>query len=157
MEGLDTFGMIKLINFVRAQVHQGLFRPDASPDRFLEGNQYLKPVIEDDALLYSVDDIFDLCKKQANNHLPNGFADAKVSEEEYQDIIKKCNQLREQVAYYRSALQTTYLEKMELQERNVKKSSEENMEMGANATSAGNKNEDSHYFTSYAYNGEFLV
>ncbi|KAL8968368.1 MAG: hypothetical protein Q9183_002491 [Haloplaca sp. 2 TL-2023] len=149
-DNLDTFGLIKLINFVRAQVSQGLFRPDISPERFLEGNNYLKPVIDDDALLYSIDDIFDLCKKKPSMHLPDGSDDTPFAREDLDDLRQKCDQLREQVAYYRSALQTTYLEKMDLQGRNIEETNEQNSDE-ADSRSA-KEQDDSHYFTSYAYN-----
>ena len=145
--------MIKLINFVRAQVSQGLFRPDTSPERFLEGNDYLKPVMDDDALLYSIDDIFDLCKKKPSMHLRDGSDETPFAKEDLDDLRQKCDQLREQVAYYRSALQTTYLEKMDLQGRNTEQTSERNSDDEANSRSTKEK-DDSHYFTSYAYNGQ---
>ncbi|KAL8871624.1 MAG: hypothetical protein Q9174_002584 [Haloplaca sp. 1 TL-2023] len=148
---LDTFGMIKLINFVRVHVSQGLFRPDTSPEKFLEGNDYLKPVLDDDALLYSIDDIFDLCKGNPNVHRPDGLNETPLAEEDFEDLKQKCDQLREQVAYYRSALQTTYLEKMDLQEQNIVEKSETQSDGETNSRSTKEK-DDSHYFTSYAYN-----
>ncbi|KAL8695281.1 MAG: hypothetical protein Q9218_000180 [Villophora microphyllina] len=149
---LETFGMIKLINYVRSQVLHGLFRPDLAPENFLEGDAYLRPAIEEDALLYSLDDLFDYCRKQANNHLPNALIEATVSQEQFQDTIRERNYLREQAVYYRSALQKTYLEKMELQERNPDESAEHDVHDGTNGPSSVKSNNDSHYFSSYAFN-----
>ncbi|KAL9021130.1 MAG: hypothetical protein Q9185_001669 [Variospora sp. 1 TL-2023] len=115
MKGLDTFGMIKLINFARSQVRQGLSHPDVSPERFLEGDEYLKPVIEDDALLYSIDDIFDLAEKEAQSSTKKT-PETTYSHEQVLQMIRQIDQLREQAVYYRSALQKTYLEKLELLE-----------------------------------------
>ncbi|KAL8841876.1 MAG: hypothetical protein Q9170_000749 [Blastenia crenularia] len=150
LHDLDTFGMIKLINYIRAHVHQGLSRPDMSPKNFLEGEEYLKPVMEDDALLYSVDDIFDLCEKQKKK-IPNGSV-AIMSREEIQEVMRQNNQLREQVVYYRSALQKTYLETLELKECALHSPGEKSTDQGATAASSKELADDSHYFSSYAYN-----
>ncbi|KAL8735263.1 MAG: hypothetical protein Q9181_002875 [Wetmoreana brouardii] len=148
---LDVFGMIKLINFVRAEVAQGRLRPNVMPANFLEGDRHLKPVIDDDALLYSVDEIFDVIKSQTNP-LTNVPIQARMTQEEVQDMAKECNELREQVVYYRSALQKTYLENLELQERNFNEPSEQDVINGTTATSAREIENDSHYFSSYGYN-----
>lgn len=152
LHDLDTFGMIKLINYVRCQVVQGLFRPDLLPKNFLEGDEYLKPVMEDDALLYSIDDIFDYCEQQ-DKSLPNGSAEPRLSHDEVQDLLRQNKQLREQAIYYRSALQKTYLENLELKERPLPPLSEQGNSHEAVANLTGDvTGDDSHYFSSYAYN-----
>lgn len=145
--------MIKLINFVRTQVKQGLFRLNVSPETFLEGDTYLKPVIEDDALLYSIDEIFDIAERQTHS-LPNGAAKTAYSQEQIQEMLRHIDQLREQAAYYRSALQKTYLEKLELLERTV--SNESSADNKRDIVPARENDNDSHYFSSYAYNGQSL-
>lgn len=143
--------MIKLINFVRSQVRQGLSHPDVSPERFIEGDEYLKPVIEDDAVLYSIDDIFDLAERQAHSST-NGTADTTHSHEQVQEMIRQIDLLREQAVYYRSALQKTYLEKLELLERTL---SSEPKASGEGTSAPPRENDsDSHYFSSYAHNGQ---
>ncbi|KAL8944873.1 MAG: hypothetical protein Q9216_000163 [Gyalolechia sp. 2 TL-2023] len=152
LHDLDTFGMIKLINYVRGQVNQGLFRPNLLPKNFLEGDEYLKPVIEDDALLYSIDDIFDYCEQQKKS-LPNGSVEAALSREEVQDLLRQNKQLREQAIYYRSALQKTYLENLELKQHPLAPLSEQgNKHDAAAAPTREIADDDSHYFSSYAYN-----
>ncbi|KAL9006754.1 MAG: hypothetical protein Q9188_000532 [Gyalolechia gomerana] len=152
LHDLDTFGMIKLINYVRGQVNQGLFRPNLLPKNFLEGDEYLKPVMEDDALLYSIDDIFDYCEQQEKS-LPNGSAEATLSREEVQELLRQNKQLREQAIYYRSALQKTYLENLELKERSLPPPSEQGNNHDAVAARPRDvAGDDSHYFSSYACN-----
>lgn len=154
--GLETFGMIKLINFVRSQVLQGLLHPDLSSGKFLEGDAYLRPALEEDALLYSLDDLLDFCKKQAINRLPSTLAEATVSQEQVQDMIRERNYLREQAIYYRSALQKTYLEKMEMQEHNLGRSGQQDISDGNSGPSSPENDNDVHYFSSYAFNGKTL-
>lgn len=148
--------MIKLINYVRTQVNREFCRPDLSPQNFLEGDEYLKPVIEDDALLYSIDDIFDFSGSGKDvKSLADRLAEATVTLEEVHQVIKENKQMREQVVYYRSALQRTFLEKMELQERSLQLPSEQSVNHDATAAFAREVvDDDSHYFSSYAYNGQ---
>ncbi|KAL9602225.1 MAG: hypothetical protein Q9219_001949 [cf. Caloplaca sp. 3 TL-2023] len=149
---LDTFGMIKLINYVRAQMNRGLFRPDMSPQSFLEGDQYLKPVLEDDALLYSIDDLFDLCEHQ-EKVLSNDSAEVTFSHSDVQEMIKENKKLREQATYYRSSLRKSFLENLELKEQSLHTLHERDGDHSANTASARETvDSDSHYFSSYAYN-----
>ena len=50
--------MVKLVNYVRRQVQRGQGRSlDLSTSSIFDDDQYLQPVLEDDALLYSLEDI----------------------------------------------------------------------------------------------------
>ncbi|KAL8803756.1 MAG: hypothetical protein Q9182_002966 [Xanthomendoza sp. 2 TL-2023] len=155
---LETYGMIKLINYAREQVSQGLYRPDASPQDFLEGDRYMKPFMEDDALLYSVDDIFDVTTQQAHD-LMNGSVSKSVNQtlcsEEVQDLLKQNEQLREQVLYYRKAYQESYLKTLE-PESNVNRPSQQSADGACSAVPVKENDYDSHYFTSYDHFGQLL-
>ncbi|KAL8709471.1 MAG: hypothetical protein Q9220_005854 [cf. Caloplaca sp. 1 TL-2023] len=148
---LDTFGMIKLINFTRTQIAKGILRPDTSPNLFLDGEVYLKPFVEDDALLYSVDDLFDIVARQANLSR-NGSAEASTSKDDLQDLTRERDQLREQVIYYRTALQQTYLEKLELEERCTQEPQQTGQANQNHDDGMKSKDNDSHYFSSYDHN-----
>lgn len=54
---LDDYGRIKLINFIRRSVKEGVhdFSAPLATGDFLLGDEYLKPVLENDALLYDLD------------------------------------------------------------------------------------------------------
>ena len=54
---LDFLEMIKLVNYIRHEVQNGNASPIPSSKAIFEGDQYLLPVLEDDALLYSLHDI----------------------------------------------------------------------------------------------------
>ncbi|KAK5175438.1 uncharacterized protein LTR77_000577 [Saxophila tyrrhenica] len=56
--GLDFYGAIKLVNLVRSQV-PGLANPDQLAVASLDSDDLLKPVLENDALLFSLDDVVD--------------------------------------------------------------------------------------------------
>ncbi|KAL9638969.1 MAG: hypothetical protein Q9204_001296 [Flavoplaca sp. TL-2023a] len=144
---LETYGMIKLINFIREQVSQGLFRPDVSPETFLEGDRYMKPFLEDDALLYSIDDILDLDPQTIQSSANK--SKQKLSDGDIQELLKQNDQLREQVKYYRNAYQEAYLENLDLKERR----GSEPREHDCNGQQAKEKDHDTHYFSSYDHSG----
>ena len=139
--------MIKLINFIREQVSQGLFRPDVSPETFLEGDRYMKPFLEDDALLYSIDDILDLVPPTIQSSANK--SKQKLSDGDIQELLKQNDQLREQVKYYRNAYQEAYLENLDLKERR----GSEPKEHECNGKRAKEKDHDTQYFSSYDHSG----
>ncbi len=50
-------GMVKLINYVRGEVFAGNGPPDLTTNIAFQDDHYLRPVLEDDPLLYSLHDI----------------------------------------------------------------------------------------------------
>lgn len=54
---LDFLGLVKLINYVRKCVSQGNLSPDVTSAAVFDGDEYLLPVMENDAVLYSLEDI----------------------------------------------------------------------------------------------------
>ncbi|KAI4266623.1 MAG: hypothetical protein L6R38_008638 [Xanthoria sp. 2 TBL-2021] len=146
--GLETYGMIKLINYAREQIGQGLFRPDASPGTFLEGDRYMKPFMDDDALLYSIDDILDVANQTAHSSA-NESSNGRMSDEDIQELLKQNDQLREQVKYYRNAYQEAYLENLDLKEGKGSEPKEHSTAHGHNGEQPKRKDHDTHYFSSY--------
>lgn len=53
---LDFFGTVKLINYIRSKTKAGIKTLDLSTKNVFDDEQYLLPVLEDDALLYSLHD-----------------------------------------------------------------------------------------------------
>ena len=145
--------MIKLVNYLRTQVMRGISHPDLSPSNFLDRDEYLKPVIADDALLYHLDDVEDYAEKSKQT-LING-AEDKVLRNEYEVLYSKYRKLYEQAEYYRSALKTTYLEKLDLMEQSGSAGDAQSGTRG-NIRTPENTMSDSYYFSSYGYNGELL-
>ena len=58
-QSLDYYGVIRFVNYIRRNVQNGVPNPTAvaSFDDLKSGEELLKPVLEGDALLYSIDDI----------------------------------------------------------------------------------------------------
>ncbi|KIW97759.1 uncharacterized protein Z519_01343 [Cladophialophora bantiana CBS 173.52] len=57
--GLDYLGLVRLVNYIRSEVKAGNLQPDVSSKALFDDEKYLKPVLEDDALLYSLEDVFE--------------------------------------------------------------------------------------------------
>ena len=83
--------MVKLVNYVRHQVREGHGQPfDLSTSSIFDDDKYLLPVLEDDALLYNLDDIMngepeeqqptDVATPVANNTGHETAAYARISE-----------------------------------------------------------------------------
>ena len=48
---------MKLVNYLRAEVKAGNAKPDVSDAKAWADDKYLQPTLEDDALLFNLDDI----------------------------------------------------------------------------------------------------
>ncbi|KAI7534873.1 hypothetical protein KC331_g12323 [Hortaea werneckii] len=56
---LDFYSTLRLINYIRTQVASRNTKPDCSSPQAWMDDKYMQPVLEDDALLYSIDDLAD--------------------------------------------------------------------------------------------------
>ncbi|KAI9765173.1 MAG: hypothetical protein M1840_007766 [Geoglossum simile] len=143
--GLDFYGLIKLVNYVRSEVKAGNKSPDIAPAAFLEGDKYLRPVLEGDALLFSLDDLPD------DHGLGDKTSQSDGSLARIAQLEEELRRLRSEYADYKLGVMYSSLEGP----------------LGGSAASApavhpdGSKtaaaeeperDDDSHYFTSYSHN-----
>ncbi|KAK4543263.1 hypothetical protein LTR36_005813 [Oleoguttula mirabilis] len=56
---VDFYNTMKLINYIRSQVRSGSSPPDCVDPKLWADDKFLQPVVEDDALLYSIDELAD--------------------------------------------------------------------------------------------------
>ncbi|PLB53133.1 protein arginine methyltransferase RmtB [Aspergillus steynii IBT 23096] len=136
--GLDFLGTIKLVNYIRSQVKSGNLSPDVTSKSNFEDDVYLKPVLEDDALLYSLDDIEDETAEG-----PGG-TDAERQVVELQEELER---LQTQFSEYRSAVQQSMEDQLSKED--------EKLASGPPPQRVKGKIEeaDADYFVSYSYNG----
>ena len=90
---------MRLINYIRSEVKLGNTKPDVSSPALFEDDRYLKPVLEDDALLYSLDDIDD------NEGGPELTRDHVRSQTEVEGLRDELSRLQSQFAAYREQVQ----------------------------------------------------
>ncbi|OQD77853.1 hypothetical protein PENDEC_c002G02581 [Penicillium decumbens] len=136
---LDFLDTIKLINYVRSEVKAGNKTPDVSSKAKFADDAFMKPVLEDDALLYSLDDIAEDEEAEA---APGNEAERRVIE-----LQEDLERLQTQFSEYRLAVQQSLADQLTKED--------EKLEPGASvkrtpADKIGEADED--YFTSYSYN-----
>lgn len=116
--------------------------PDVSTKEKFEDDAYLKPVLEDDALLYSLDDIED-----TESEAPRGTeADKRVVE-----LQEELERLQSQFLEYRTAVQKSMEDQLTQEDDKI-------VAAGPSTRTAPGKAEeiDADYFSSYSYNGKSI-
>lgn len=143
MADLDFLDTIKLVNYVRSEVKAGNKAPDVSSKSKFEDDAYLKPALEDDALLYSLDDI---AEEQGQDAAPGSDAERRIFE-----LQEDLERLQTQFSEYRLAVQKSMEDQLTKED--------EKLEPGASVKKGPAKDRiqeaDADYFTSYSYNGMF--
>ncbi|CEL07493.1 Putative Protein arginine methyltransferase RmtB [Aspergillus calidoustus] len=138
---LDDLDTIKLVNYIRSEVKAGNLTPDVSSKDKFEDDAYLKPVLEDDALLYSLGDIAD---EEA------GEVGGTQAERQVIALQEELERLQIQFSEYRLAVQKSLEEQLTKEDEKLASTPDQ-----ASAARAAKKTDevDSDYFSSYSYNG----
>ncbi|KAE8348631.1 S-adenosyl-L-methionine-dependent methyltransferase [Aspergillus coremiiformis] len=135
---LDFLDTIKLVNYIRTQVKAGNLSPNVSSKSNFEDEIYLKPVLEDDALLYSLDDIED-----QDSVVPGGTEAEKRMVELQEDLER----LQSQFSEYRIAVQKSMEEQLSKEDDKLTPSA-----LSVQRAASKAEEIDSDYFSSYSYN-----
>lgn len=155
--------MIRLINFIRAEVIAGNGLPDLTTKTAFQDDYYLRPVLEDDPLLYSLHDIFgDELDKEVDG-LSRGTEDA-MSQQGGHDT-DQVTYLEEKLKHAQQEIEARRQELKALKLRfGLLGSPETSLDGSQNgALEAGNEpssdtavsgNTDSSYFASYSGHGK---
>jgi type I protein arginine methyltransferase len=142
---LDFLDRVQLINYVRSEVAagRGAQLPKVWTTSSFEDEAYLKPVIQDDPVLYSLDDI-DESQFETSEAAPEDPKEAEV-----QDLRERLAQLQIQYAAYREEVQVSFQKRIDkIPDR------EPSPPLGESSAKPHQKSsqedQDSSYFTSYA-------
>ncbi|KZL68260.1 S-adenosylmethionine-dependent methyltransferase superfamily domain-containing protein [Colletotrichum tofieldiae] len=100
--GLDFFGTVKLVNFIRQRIHDGAALPETISAKDIADDRFMKPVIEDDALIMALTEL-DLDDKSPE---ATQQATSSPSSREAQ-LEEELEKLRSQFASYRTAVEQT--------------------------------------------------
>ena len=111
---LDYIGTVKLVNYIRSEVKIGNTSPDVSSQACFQDQQYLQPVLEDDALLYSLDDLaenfsilqstFDLEYEMASESPKAGYEQPAATLERAKALENKLKLLQTQFSEHKMAV-----------------------------------------------------
>lgn len=124
--------LIKLVNYIRSEVKAGNSKLEITSRTTFEDDKHLQPVLDDDALLYSLDDVFE--------DQPDGVDEAPDSVE---DLRQQLAQLSSQFQTYREEVQRSLLQ--DLDAAPSKQPTEPPAKSRLNQVDEG-------YFDSYSYN-----
>ncbi|KAI5306588.1 hypothetical protein KEM56_000173 [Ascosphaera pollenicola] len=136
LEFLDT---IKLVNYIRSEVKAGNTKPDCSSVARFEDDKYLAPVLEDDALLYNLEDISD---EDVTNE------PAQSDARRVRDLEAELERIRGDFAEYKLMVKKTLDKELEKSPESVPKS----QPSAENPKSSKYQEEESGYFKAYSYN-----
>lgn len=146
---LDFYGNIKLVNYIRAQTHSGKLVSSEISKADFDDEKYLKPVLEDDALLFSLDDLPDVEVKgeteEKGKSIETGSGElvARVSE-----LEEELRRIQSQFDDYRTTVKQTLDDRWNDKAASGPSGSTEKKEK---------RDDDSHYFSSYSYNGQSSI
>ena len=146
VEDLDFLDRVQLINYVRSEVKERRQLPKVWTTTLFEDERYLKPTLEDDAVLYSLDDI-DESAFGTEAALNNG-------EQEIQELHERLAQLQIQFSAYREEMQVSFRTNLNQMEdtTNDKMNGESVLENNSKPGASSQEDQDSGYFDSYSYN-----
>ncbi|KAI9714933.1 MAG: hypothetical protein M1812_006246 [Candelaria pacifica] len=157
---LDFYGAVKLVNYIRAEVKAGNAIPTVLSKQSFEDDKYLQPVLEDDALLFNLDEILgghanqvDEGTGQRENHTNISTDDGTI--ERVNELKEELQRLQAQFLDYRQAVKNTLDQSLDIKDAApVDPVSQETTSMTEQqkGDKAEKKEDDSHYFVSYSYN-----
>lgn len=130
-----------MVNYIRTEVKNGNNNPDVSSKSKFEDDVYLKPVLEDDALLYSLDD---LAEEQADDAVAGTETNRQVLE-----LQENLERLQTQFSEYRLAVQKSMDDQLSKEDEKLAESTPQPSAKAIDRL----QDADDGYFVSYAYNG----
>jgi protein arginine N-methyltransferase 3 len=151
---LDFYSSIKLVNYIREQVKAGNLKPDVSASALFEDNKYLHPALEDDALLFSLDDL-----PSSHPEESNGIDRGTAADDSEGNAARKIAELELQLESVKSQFSEYRLQVEETLEKRWNDA--EGTSKSKASASAGTTSEskpdgidfEGDYFESYSYNG----
>jgi type I protein arginine methyltransferase len=146
---LDFYGSIRLINYIRNEVKSGRSVSSNISLMDFEAEEFLKPVLEDDALLFNLGDLpeISLEQKSANSEYVEGDGSAKLLTRVV-ELEEELRKTQSQFSEYRS----TVIQTLDQRWKDASTGTDANIPKEAQEEK---RDDDSHYFSSYSYNGMF--
>ncbi len=146
--------MIKMINYIRSEVQQGNETPNLSSSAAFEEERYLKPILEQDPLLYSLDDVIgpiDQAAPAVTNGMtghPSGNED--LARARIADLEEQLHCIQKQFAAYRESVVQTLESRWNSKESGA---CDSRNALTQNGMKTVPRDDDTHYFSSYSSNG----
>ncbi|KAI9784403.1 MAG: hypothetical protein M1816_000874 [Peltula sp. TS41687] len=154
---LDFYDTVKLVNYIRSEIKAGRALSELPSKDIFKDGKYLQPVLEDDALLFSIDEIME------HQNQPSGADAAKDPKEDPKTLLAKISKLEEelqrvqsQFTSYKLAVKDVLNERLEAHTATTESSpAAVNGDSKPSSEESGKDNidrNDNSYFNSYSYN-----
>ncbi|KAI1452897.1 S-adenosyl-L-methionine-dependent methyltransferase [Annulohypoxylon moriforme] len=147
---LDFYGCIKLVNFIRQRVHEGLPVTEDITWTAIDQEQYLKPVLDDDAVILALDDLPELAP--AGTTATQGGDNAVLVD----DLLKRNSDLQEELERVKAQFDSYRVAVQQTLDERWGDADQAEAESAAAAAKAGKgkglekKDESQYYWDSYA-------
>ena len=140
-------------------MHEGAAIPAEITQADLEDDRYLKPVLDDDALILCLDDLPEASQEGAAQAGASSSSAATGGEPAVDDLLKKnaelqvqLEQLAKQFTNYRLAVQQTLDQRWQADDEMTDAQAKKAAEAAAPTAAPANKEDPDYYFESYAHN-----
>ena len=133
--------MIKFVNYVRSQVKDGKAKPETENPASWDDEKFMQPVLEDDALLFSVDELESMEAGDANTGKQPEASSSNNATDEVAQLKEQLSKLQSKFDVYREQVSET------LEKRWSDAPSKDD-----GAAEAKAKRYDDSYFDSYSFN-----
>lgn len=146
--------MIKMINYIRSEVQEGNEAPDLSSSEAFQEERFLKPFLEQDPLLYSLDEIvgsFEPSATAAVNGNVGGSSFEDTARDRIAELQEELRCLQKQFSAYRETVDQT-LENRWISEEDGR--AESKNPLVQSVIKPVPRDDDTHYFSSYSSNGQ---
>ncbi|KAF2426535.1 S-adenosyl-L-methionine-dependent methyltransferase [Tothia fuscella] len=144
--GLDFYSSVKFVNYIREEVRKGNLKPDVSSASLFEDDRFMKPVLEDDALLFSLDDLTNSASEEQDATGGESDAARKIA-----DLEEQLKDMKSQFSEYRLQVEET-LEKRWNDAAGTSRSKASASGEGSGDTKEDGIDFEGDYFESYSYN-----
>lgn len=138
---LEFHNAVKLVNYIRSLAKENQPVPEVIRPADFDDDKYLKPVLENDAVLFSLDEILDEISYEPNASNSEIKTPGQLADHN-KELEAELANIKEQFAGYRLAVEHT-LDKRWGDDTDLQQSS-----------AAVKKDNSNYYFESYATNGE---
>ena len=150
---IDFLQTIKLVNYIRTEVRRGNRMPDISNAYVFDDDQYLRPVVEDDAVLYNLEDILGPLNG-LEKATPNGISSNLETEGSSLHLISGLQNELHCVQEKFQKYQQTVMEVLEKEWDSENPVLGSSSQPGQRPKPLESENNDIHYFSSYSKNGQ---
>lgn len=147
--GLDFYGSIKLVNFIRSTVKGGKSLPDQITEADIQDDKYLMPVLPDDALIMCLDDLpSSLDVADGKGKAAEGASTTETAGDDASknaSLQAQLDELNKQFANYRLAVEQTLDKRWHADD-------DDSSSRSSASSKKEKKDESAYYWESYAHN-----